>query len=593
MTDSPSNLSPPEVPDNGAWFSESLDVVASLSRTLCDIPMIEVNAERILFETGIAMQRLVEFEAVAFVMCDDDGMGFDVSHCWPEEARDSMVGEVDQQIEQQVFAWVLRQNRSVIVPTFQAEGTLMMHVLATESRLLGMFIGRFVEVDREIPAASQKLATIVLLHCASVLESRRLQGQLNELNRHLEETVEERTRELRTSERLAQSASRAKSEFLANMSHELRTPMNGILGMARILGETELTGEQFEILGTIIGSSSGLLAIMNDVLEYARLDSGNAELSIAAMDLSSVAQGVLDLISAQAKNSGVELRFNYCEEMPRRFFGDASRIRQVLLNLLGNAIKFTRDGYIELRIERESTDAGHTRIRISVEDTGMGISEEGLERIFEHFSQVDTSSTREFGGTGLGLAITQRLVGLMGGAIGATSLLGEGSTFYFSLDLELDASSECRQQESPDPEKIELVFDPIASGVRISALVVEDNPTNQLVVRKMLEKMGCEVRLANNGLEGVQMVEQIDFDIVFMDCQMPEMDGYSATTWIRRMEQGKSRVPIVAVTANAMRGDREKCLDAGMDDYLSKPIDPTALRRALEFWTSPRNRGIR
>jgi CheY-like chemotaxis protein len=387
------------------------------------------------------------------------------------------------------------------------------------------------------------------------------------------------------------------------MSHEIRTPMNAVVGFAHLLRRDPLTPRQLDHLDKITAASDHLLEVINDILDFSKIEANKIELQRDPFDLPASLARIADMMQSRLRHKAVALHVEVAVGTPQRVIGDRLRLEQVLLNLAGNAVKFTEHGQVTIAVKPLPADGGPLWLGFEVHDTGIGIGEQEIGRLFEAFEQADVSTTRRFGGTGLGLAISRRLVELMGGRIEVHSRLGEGSTFRFELPLE--AAPQDRPEDGLAPQGSRAVLAPVPRpkparaperpaepapvfagpapllGARI--LLVEDNPINQEVACDLLRALGCLVVVAADGAAALHKVENGSFDLVLMDVQMPVMDGLEATAAIRRLP-GRARLPIVAMTANAFAEDRRRCLNAGMNDFLIKPVEPAALRQCLLHW---------
>lgn len=524
-------------------------------------------------ECARKVRTFITFDSLAFLVFSPDGLDLALAFSDPPGREGFFEEETAPLIEDRTFAWAVDRNRPVIVTARDGTGRILLHSMTTQNRTMGMFIGLLGEDEANILDLSFAFLTVVLSTVAGLLQNAELYSVIRELNSELTKKIER----LEESEQSLAEAMRARDTFLANVSHEIRTPLNGILGMASLLGDTRLDSRQRELLKILGDESSSLLRLINDLLDFSRIEAGKLAFEDAPFNFADFWNSIGDSFRPRARQKNLRFKMELTGDPPATVSGDSLRIRQIFGNIVGNAIKFTSRGEVSVTGEIIRRGENSAVLRVDVRDSGIGITREQAARLFQPFTQGDSSTTRKFGGTGLGLVISRRLLEIMGGEISIVMSDGPGAHFTFSLPLKI-VESALAEPQIGDLEGVP-VFPP-----GFSVLVAEDNDTSRLVAVSMLKKIGVPmVETAQNGAEAVEKLSRKRYDLVLMDVQMPVMDGIEAVAAIRDpsspvLDHG---VFVAAMTANILPADREKYFNAGMTGYISKPVLPGELERLL------------
>jgi signal transduction histidine kinase/DNA-binding response OmpR family regulator len=571
----PKNKTRSEVPVQAAPLAhvaqnETLRIIESLRdiASLGDLHNTAVGSDQkqqILATIENQVEKVYHFSSVGIYLVNDVDMNFDLalrSDNSDEKRLQSVIGKA---INDGTFAWAISWNRPISIPLENGE-YLVLHVLTSKFRAIGMFAGIVPAGQPLMTDVEQSLLSVILFNCATALENIELYEKTKFYNKKLEITVKKRTHDLRLASDAANRANKAKSEFLANMSHEIRTPMNGIIGMTNLALDTELTSEQNEYLSMVSNSADSLLSLLNDILDFSKIEAGKMELAPVAFNLLVLLGETLKRLSIKAQEKGIELILSLPSDTPYTLVGDSDRLRQIIINLVGNAIKFTDQGEIVVRVATIKMTDRNVTLQFSVTDTGIGIPKDRLGYIFDAFSQADTTTTRRYGGTGLGLTIANQLVQLMGGEIWIESEPGKGSTFNFTAKF--------KNQPQKD-------LSPVQKFVDWQTLVVDNNGTTRDAISEMLNYRGIESTLASGGREAISEIDKAikagtDYQMILVDSNMPDVDGFDVGMHIAR-QPGVAASTIMMLDAIDLKATLEHMRKVGIHNYLIKPVNESDL----------------
>lgn len=559
-------------------LSKALQIGIDISRYNGDA-LESLDSSKVLQDARHRLKLLFNFSGLVFMLIDEHDNSFYMEGCDPDDMGDWFQEEIDHLIDAGVFAWALNQSRPFVTSTREGDRALVMHSLATRSRIKGMFVSVIDHDSMSLNEGSLNLLSMIMLNLAGVLESIEVHSFVKEQNDNLEKIIEHRTSQMIAARKDAEEANNAKSQFLANMSHEIRTPLASVIGFAELMNDNVLDEvEARDAVSTIVRTGRHLLKIINDILDMSKIESNKIVLESVKIDLFELLNEIEILLQGQLQGNPVSFSIECQFPLPTHFLSDPTRVKQILINLCSNAIKFTKHGSVRLQVQ---CDRSAQLMLFTVVDTGIGIEKEKISGLFESFTQADSSTTRRYGGTGLGLNISKKLAEQLGGYIKVDSVVGKGSQFTAALasgSLLSESFVSSIKEAAKYRNQIDAVSPAQQQGLGGHVLLAEDNLDNQNLVRFFLRGLGVEITIVENGEKAVEMALVNRYDLVLMDMQMPVMSGIEATTLLR---QSGCQLPIIMLTANASSDDREVSAKAGCDGFLTKPINQQVLQETI------------